>query len=65
MTIKPDRRLVLATTVWKRPELTDAVLAHYKAVRQSLADRMDLSLLAVGSEGRQSREICERNGFEQ
>ena len=64
MTIRPDRRLVLATTVWKRPELTDAVLANYKAVRQSLADRMDLPLLAVGSEGRQSREICERNGFE-
>lgn len=56
-------RLVLATTVWKRPALTDAVLRHYRSIRRQLADEIELVLLAVGSEGNRSREICERNGF--
>jgi hypothetical protein len=63
MILEPSRHLVVATTVWKRPELTAAVLAHYKDVKDSLADCLELSLMAVGSEGALSREICERNGF--
>jgi len=63
MTAKARRRLLLATTIWKRPELTEAVLAYYNDVRASIADRIDLSLAAVGSEGRLSRDMCERNGF--
>jgi len=39
------------------------VLAYYKNVRESIADRIELSLAAVGSEGPATRELCERNGF--
>lgn len=58
------RRLVLATTVWKRRDLTDIVLRHYRRIQEELASRMDLTLLAVGSEGAASRDLCERNGFD-
>jgi len=58
------KRLALATTVWKRPELTDLVLRHYRRVQERLSGSVQLSLLAVGSEGEQSRSVCERNGFE-
>ncbi|NNC87098.1 MAG: hypothetical protein HKN82_01420 [Akkermansiaceae bacterium] len=56
-------RLALATTVWKRPELTRIVLAYYGEIRRRLADQIDLVLLAVGSEGAHSRKPCEEAGF--
>jgi hypothetical protein len=57
-------RLVLATTVWKRPHVTSLVLRHYAAVRDRLSPRIELRLLAVGSEGSASRDLCRRHGFE-
>jgi hypothetical protein len=63
MSSAPLKRLALATTVWRRPELTEVVLGHYHRLAQRVADRIDLSLLAAGSEGLDSRAICERNGF--
>jgi len=39
------------------------VLRHYCDVREALAGKIDLCLLAVGSEGEASRSICEGNGF--
>lgn len=63
MIVEPSSRLVLATTVWKRPELTEVVLAHYKEVKESIAEKLELLLMAVGSEGATSRELCKSNGF--
>lgn len=56
-------RLVLLTCVWKRPELTEVVLSYYRGVAKELSDQIELILFAVGSEGRNSRQLCERYGF--
>lgn len=61
---KPLRRFVLLTCVWKRPALTEIVLAYYQELKARLADKLDLVLLAVGSEGCSSRQLCEGNGFD-
>lgn len=56
-------RLVLLTSVWKRPKLTKIVLRTYQQLQQSLADRIELCLLAVGSENDASQALCEEYGF--
>jgi len=55
---------LLLTSVWKRPELTKIVLRTYDRMRESLADEIDLRLLAVGSEDETSRLLCEECGFD-
>lgn len=57
-------RIVLATTIWRRPTLSRIVLSHYAMLRGSLAGSVDLVLLAAGSEGGRSRSLCLENGFE-
>jgi hypothetical protein len=56
-------RLVILTCVWKRLDLTAIVLSSYREMRERMEDRIELVLLAVGSEGAVSRELCEENGF--
>lgn len=56
-------RLVLLTCVWRRPALTEVVLSYYQEIAKQLTGQIDLVLLAVGSEGRASRQLCERYGF--
>ena len=56
-------RIVLLTCVWQRPELTDIVLDYYHHLQAQLADCLELVLVAVGSEGRASRDLCEQHGF--
>lgn len=55
-------RLVLLTCVWQRPALTEIVLAYYQKIAKELRGQIDLVLLAVGSEGKNSRQLCERYG---
>jgi hypothetical protein len=56
--------MVLLTCVFMRPELTNVVLGAYDNIRRFLAPELDLRLLAVGSEGMESRRLCERHGFD-
>lgn len=56
-------RIALATTLWQRPTLTDAVLFHYSEVQRKLSSNVELVLLAVGSEGQASRELSVRHRF--
>ena len=60
---KARPRLVVLTCVWQRRELTRIVLGHYQRLRRQLEGELDLQLLAVGSEGHQSRQLCETLGF--
>jgi hypothetical protein len=60
----PKSRLVLLTCVWKRPGLSRVVLRVYRRIQRSLAGQIDLKLLAVGSEGDDSRRLCEDEGFD-
>jgi len=56
--------VAFVTNVWKRPELTRRVLNVYQRYQGELKDRLDLRLVAVGSEGRKSQELCMRYGFD-
>lgn len=56
-------RFVLLTAVWKRELLTKIVLGAYERMRRTLSDEIEICLLAVGSEGGESRALCERCGF--
>ena len=57
-------RFVLLTAVWKRPLLTKIVLQTYERMRQVLSGEIEICLLAVGSEGAESRALCEGCGFD-
>jgi hypothetical protein len=57
-------RLLLLTAVWKRPALTRLVLSTYQRAREELAPEIDLRLLAVGSEGEDSRSLRGDCGFD-
>ncbi|MEB3884953.1 tetratricopeptide repeat protein [Lyngbya sp. CCY1209] len=56
--------IVILTCVWKRPELTRVVLSYYSILKRELSGSIELKLLAVGSEGKQSRQLCESCGFD-
>ena len=57
------RRITLITAVWKRHELTGLVLNRFRNIKRELSDTIDLELIAVGSEGDASRQLCENHGF--
>ena len=54
-------KILIITAVWKRHDLTDIVLSYYGRI--SAASKGKISLLAVGSEGNLSKNICKRNGW--
>ena len=56
--------VALVTNVWKRPELTRHVLRVYARYRDELSGTIDLRLIAVGSEGEESRRTCEGCDFQ-
>ena len=55
--------MVILTCIWKRPKLTGIVLSHYKTLKKELKNIINLELVAVGSEGERSKDICEKNEF--
>jgi glycosyltransferase involved in cell wall biosynthesis len=57
-------KIVILTCVWKRPELTKVVLSYYEHLKRELAGKINLELLAVGSEGDISRNLCQELGFD-
>lgn len=57
-------RLTFVTTIWKRPALTNFVFEYYNNLRADLAKTVKLDLIAVGSEGENSKQIATRNGWE-
>ena len=59
--VKPT--IALITAVWKRPELTGLVLNRFKNIKFELSNKINLELIAVGSEGDVSRRLCESRGF--
>jgi len=60
MTQRPS--IALLTCLWRRWPLTGLVLAHYADLRESMADRLTLELVCVGSEGDVSRTAAEAAG---
>jgi hypothetical protein len=56
--------IVVLTCVYQRRELAEIVLRTYQRLAQRLKGDVTLQLLAIGSEGDASRELCERSGFD-
>lgn len=56
-------RIGILTTIWMRPELTEIVLSYYEWLQNQLKGEIDIVLVAVGSEGSESRALSEQNGF--
>ena len=54
---------VLITALWKRPELTNLVLERFKNLKIEISDKFNLELIAVGSEGSESKKLSESKGF--
>lgn len=57
-------KIVIYTCVWQRPKLTEVVLSHYSHLKNQLSGKIKLELLAVGSEGETSQQLCESCGFD-
>ena len=55
--------MVILTCIWKRPKLTRIVLSHYRTLKNELKGEINLELVAVGSEGERSKDICEESEF--
>ena len=53
----------MLTCVWKRPKLTKIILSYYSKLKKEIKSTVNLELVAVGSEGNKSKEICEGAGF--
>ena len=57
------RKVALITAIWRRHNLTDLVLNRFKNIKEEISDTIDLELIAVGSEGEKSKNLCEKHGF--
>jgi hypothetical protein len=57
-------RILALTAVWRRPALTELVLKSYLRTKEAVAGEIELELLAVGSEGEFSRDLCRGCGWE-
>nr|WP_317264515.1 tetratricopeptide repeat protein [Arthrospira sp. SH-MAG29] len=57
-------KIIIYTCVWGRPELTRIVLSYYADIKRELSGKINLELLAVGSEGDASRKLCQECGFD-
>ena len=53
----------MLTCVWKRPKLTKIIMSYYSKLKEEVRDTVNLEFVAVGSEGKKSRTICEDAGF--
>ncbi len=51
-------RIVILTALWQRPMLSHIFLAYYQAMKRRFEGRLDLYLLAVGSEGEISQNLA-------
>lgn len=57
-------KIVIVCSMWKRPILTNYIFNYYNKMKSALLPSINLILTAVGSEGKTSKEIAERNGFD-
>lgn len=57
-------KIILLTCVWARHKLTKIFLEYYQSLKNKLSETIDLILVAVGSEGQKSYQLCEQYKFE-
>ena len=56
------KKILIVTAVYERHDLTEIVLNHYRNIKNN--GWHDIQLLAVGSEGDKSRDLCILNGWD-
>lgn len=56
-------RIAICIPFWKRYEITSFVFNHYRNLKEQLQHKIDLILIACGSEGDSSRDFAESHGF--
>jgi hypothetical protein len=56
-------RFSVVTCLWRRPEISKIMLRRCAALRQELADRLELDVVVVGSEGQNSERLASEHGF--
>lgn len=56
--------ICLFVAIYKRLELVDYVFNYYNNLKEELSDFCELKLICVGSEGKDSRNVAVKNGFE-
>lgn len=56
-------KLLMLTCVWQREELTIEFYKYYQRIKNIISKDIDLDIIVVGSEGGNSRELCERFSF--
>ncbi|MDQ7733400.1 glycosyltransferase family A protein [Halomonas sp. SpR1] len=56
-------KLLMLTCVWQRHDLTKVFYDYYKKIKNDIHDDIELEVLAVGSEGSVSKNMCEEYGF--
>ena len=62
--VNKEFHLGVFTTMWKRPLLTDFVLAHWHSLKLELEpEGLILDLFVTGSEGNVSRSLAEKHGW--
>lgn len=57
-------RLSVLTALWRRPELARLVMRRYVAIARELEGVVELRFMAVGSEGKKSRDLAGRCGWD-
>ena len=57
----PVRRVCILTALWKRHDLARLVLTHFVGMSERLNERLDIEIIAVGSE-EESEKICNELG---
>lgn len=57
-------KIAICIPMYGRPEISEFVFRYYADLKKKLTGKIDLLLLACGSEQSESRDIAERNGFE-
>lgn len=58
------KKIAIVTAIYQRPELTAVVFEWYEKLKDILKNRIEIGLFAVGSEGEESRKLCNKYGFE-
>lgn len=62
MSIRLRNKILIVTAVWQRHDLTKIVLSYYGKLAEKCNGK--LLLLAAGSEGEASRDLCNSNGWD-
>ena len=58
------RKLLFITALWKRRNIENITLAHFKRMKERFSDRVTIEGVAVGSEMAASERQATRHGFE-